>query len=256
MFFLIRSFLRWKIHILLDNNQTPDAWMRWFLKKDKVLSQYYQDLLQLEEILDYASLIDFDEQKNSENILFFESCLNSKANKTLGQYVDKKPHRDIFRSHRRKIFIIVTSCGLLVVVNLIISFQFSNKRKEIAVIPKTVQKKPEVIRSNENLFSHGPAMVLIQDVIPSELQEVFRPAFVPLQETYESGKQTLLDELDSLPLQPMKDLRKILYTKHETSLNLILQSDTHSSSSTSSDRFFIDRLLDADYWFSTDYQNK
>ncbi|MDR1492055.1 MAG: hypothetical protein LBT05_04965 [Planctomycetaceae bacterium] len=253
-FFLIRSFLRWKIQILLDNGQLPDAWMRWFLKKDKVLFQYYLDLLQLEETLNDTSLMNSDMPKSIWNTLFVESRLNNNAKNVIAQHVHKKRHNDFFRSRRRKNFIIATCWGLFVVANLTILFRFLNKH-DASVVQETTPKTPTMRDEEKTSVSSQVVILTPQDIIPSEIQEVFRPALIPLRETYESGKQTILDDLGSLPLPPINDLRKFLYTKYETPLDILLQSDTNSSQdSTMSESFFIDRLLNADYWFSTDYQ--
>ncbi|MDR1385855.1 MAG: hypothetical protein LBJ67_18685 [Planctomycetaceae bacterium] len=226
------------------------------MKKDKVLSQYYKDLLQLEETLNDVSLIKSDVPESIWNAIFVESHLNSKARNISAQYGAKKQHDDIFCSLRKKNFITVASCGLFVVISLSILLRLSNKQSEMATIYETATKTP-IAKNNENAFACSSEVVLSpQDVIPSALQEVFRPALVPLRETYESGKQTVLDDLGSLPLQPISDLRNFLYAKYETPLSFILQSNANSSEvSTKSDSFFIDLLLNADYWFSTNDQD-
>ena len=230
-FYLIRPWVRWKINVLLDDNKRPGVVLQWVLKKDKISWQYYQDMLRLEIQLREKKSAPGEgifTEKSSDHVygqLFVQQSFT-------GEYRADSHHSDpiiapadsmIARRHTshskyRKTHVISVSLALLLLVTGALFFRNVFDKKDLSQnISRPVSLRPPI----DDLPSpQGKELILLtEQVVPSGVREILRPAFGPIKETYDSGKEQLLEDLSSLPIQPWVDLSRQLYSANFTEKN-------------------------------------
>ena len=217
-FYLIRPFIRWKINTLLDDNKQPGAVMRWLLKKDNVSRKYYQTLLQLE--------VQLREYLPAETISTDDALYRVFGQQLAKEVCDSKLHagRSISpacskRGKKRKSYAVIILAALTMLITVVL-FSLPAPEQQIAYIPHTPQidANPPTIQQQTvyNTPSAFPQsldlLALTEQVVPAGVREAFRPAMVPIKETYDIGKEQLLEDLASLPIQPLTEFSRRFYS--------------------------------------------
>ncbi len=205
-FYLIRPLIRWKINLLLDDDKQPGGFFLWLLKKDGNSWQYYQNLLQLDAKLR-------ESVSGLSEALIPESTLDGKTR------VDSTRRVESYKNTRQKKILYATGLSVAVVL-LIAVVLFLRPGPDSEIIARIPPQQPVVVKAlplesaglSPDEFALPELQRLTEQVVPSGVREVFAPAFVPLRETYAVGRDKLLDDLGSLPIQPLTDFSRRLYS--------------------------------------------
>lgn len=207
-FYFLRPIIRWKVQCLIDEDRTPVGFWLWLLKKDSVSWHYYQEMLKLHMKLQHTAY------------LMKEAALPQT------QYLATVKHVAAHgRRHKRFAAGFVSATILLIACLVLFRLSGMPDHPENSVAIVLPPRTNEV--SSNGHTPDDPAVVpvvnaaksdkvpeyltLAGQVLPADMREMLRPAMIPLQETYELGREQLLEDLGSLPIQPLTQFgRKLL----------------------------------------------
>ena len=266
-FYLIRPLIRWKTQCLIDDHRTPGGFLLWLLKKDSVSWQYYQRLLQLETRLQESGQL-----QAAENSLLSQPLANKHVSESISR---KKPqylhsHKLPNTKGRKSAYPVSFSALAMILIIAAIFLRWNgepNSEHNTALLPPqpTISVLPDgnIAPSNDktdNIGNHyvdssaerlqigdiSEYLAMGEQAVPSGVREVFRPALIPLQETYQVGKEQLLEDLSSLPLKPLARWGRLL-TNTTSDENPLVGTDTTSQQAEShelADAGLLQKLLD------------
>ena len=213
--------------MLLDDNRQPGMVMRWLLKKDNVSRKYYQTLLQLEvQLREHLPA----ETISTDDVLhcIFEQKFAKGAyvSKSYADY-DISPAKPATtfsadqakRDRKRKSYAVIIPAALILFITAVLFFR-PTPEQHIVHVPYLPQADTNPAIVQQQTIDNKPwqtfpqsldLLVLSEQVIPAGVREVFRPAMGPIKETYDIGKEQLLEDLASLPIQPLTELGRRFY---------------------------------------------
>ena len=216
-FYLIRFFIRWKINTLLDDNRQPGVVMRWLLKKDNVSRKYYQTLLQLEVQLREHLPTETTSTDDASHHIFGQQLAKrvydskSYATRSISPAMAK-------RDKKRKSYTAILPAALVLLIMAVLFFR-PVPEQQVVYIPHTPQIYTNPPINQQQTVDNTPSalpqsldlLALTEQVVPLGVREAFRPAMVPIKETYDIGKEQLLEDLASLPIQPLTEFSRRFY---------------------------------------------
>ena len=217
LFYLIRPFIRWKINILLDDNKQPGVVMRWLLKKDNVSRKYYQTLLQLEVQLREHLPAETSSTDDAMRRVFGKQLANEANDSKLHAARNISPAYSK-QDKKRKLYAVIIPAALILLITAVLFFRPAPEQ-QIAYIPHIPQidinpliTQPQTVDNTSSALPQSlDLLALTEQVVPAGVREAFRPAMVPIKETYDIGKEQLLEDLASLPIQPLTEFSRRFY---------------------------------------------
>jgi len=203
--------------MLLDDNRQPGVVMRWLLKKDNVSRKYYQTLLQLE--------VQLREHLPAETTSTDDALYRILGQKLVKEIYNSKSHaaRNISpaqakRDQKRKLYTVVIPAALILLITVVLFFRPAPEQ-QIAHVPYMPQTSMNTDFIQQQTVDNTPSafpqslglLALTEQVVPVGVREAFRPAMVPIKESYNIGKEQFLEDLASLPIQPLTEFSRRFY---------------------------------------------